>query len=236
MAVHTFYLTDTTATSPGYYGILQDGGTAPTSANCQGLMNIGKLAVGSFAGCMCAGFGASGNSNSTVSTTSFIDSTTGPTAGTALTLNTLGDSFRTPATLSGAFAAGNWTITVGARSTNTNYQGRVRIRVYHSANVDGSSATEVTTATQVGSTGGVMSSTVSASSSITWAAPTFSITNEYLFFQIEWQEQTSAGASNTGKMTLRVGSETSIVTTDLGAGTPTSLVWKPQPFQHMLIR
>lgn len=219
MPTHTFYLTDTTATSPGWYGILQDGGTPPTAANTTGQIAVAKLAVGSFITSQSAG--ATAGSGGTSGTTSIIDARTGPLAGTGSPASSLGDCWRTSATLTGVFASGNWTIAVGFRMTTGVAQGRARVRIWRSANVDGSSPTDVAGATQVGTTTAAMSSTTTTfTSTITWAAPSFTVTSEYLFFQVEFQEQTSAGTSSTGKYALRTGSETTIATTDLGTGAP----------------
>lgn len=221
MATHTFYLTDTAAVSPGWYGLLQDGGTPPTSVRTLGLANTGKIAVGSFCRGQMAGCATSNSSDGTISTTSLIDGKTGPTVGTAnSTMTVVGDCWITPATLVGTFASGTWTIAVGLRAGTTANQGRFRMRVWRSVNADGSSATEVTTSTQLGSVSGVTTTTTTVTSTISWSAPSFTVTNEYLFFQVEFQEQTSAGSASTTKLALMTGSATTIATTDLSLGAP----------------
>lgn len=218
MAVKTFYLTDNLATSPGWYGILQVGGTPPTAASTFARSVQAKLAVNSFAQGQIAGVNPSGSTSTTnTSTTSFIDGTSGPTAGTGNTApSTVShDGWRTDSTLNGTFASGNWVIAVGVRANLSTPTGRFRARVWRSVNTDGSSPTEITTSTQNGTVASISSTTVTVTSTITWAAPSFTVTNEYIFIQIEFQEQTSAGSTNSAGFNCRTGTETTVTTTDL---------------------
>lgn len=219
MAVKTFYPDNVAASSPGWFGVLTE--TSFTAGNTTAADQVGKLAINSFAKAMA--YGSTGGGNTTTSTTSLIDSATGPTAGTGNGgSNVLGDSIRTPTTLNGSFASGNWVITWAVQPNVVQMQGRVRTRVWRSANADGSSATLLSASTQVGGVTAAMSSTTTVyTSAVTWAAPAITLTNEYLFFQIEWQEQTSAGTSNTGKFNNRYGADTTIVTTDFTAAAVT---------------
>jgi hypothetical protein len=216
MAVKTFYVLNTAATSPGWFGALQDGGTAPTAANATFGFAPGKLAVSAY--CR-ARLGASGTSATTnPATTSFIGTATGPTAGTGATNTTSGDSFITPAAYTGAFPSGNWTFTFNMIATTAGLTGRLGIRVWASVNTDGSSARELTSGEIFAPTAvaGIAITTSATALTATWAAPAITLNNEYLFFQLEYQESSTTSGSVTADNALfRVGS--SIVTTNLAA-------------------
>jgi hypothetical protein len=95
--------------------------------------------------------------------------------------------------------------------------GQIRCRVWKSVNADGTSATLLSPSTLVG-TNVTLSTTVDTNSGITWSPGALTFTNEYIFFQIEWQE-TTAGSSASDNVKFRVG--TALITTpDLGTGTP----------------
>jgi hypothetical protein len=102
----TWYVLNTAAASPGFFGQLQENGTAPTAANTSFGFAPAKLAVNNF--CK-PRLGASGTSATTAST-SFISGTSGPVKGTGATNTTAGDSFVTPNAYTGTFAAGAWTV------------------------------------------------------------------------------------------------------------------------------
>jgi len=201
MATKTLYVLNTTASSPGWFGSLQDGGTAPTAANTSFGLQTGKLAVGSF-GRMRLGATAV---STTTQTTTYIGSATGPTAGSGSGATTAGDSFRV-GPYTGNFASGNWSFSWVVRPTTATIQGRINMRVWRSANADGSSATEITSGKVNGSNPGSMSSTTTDyNSSITWAAPSITLNNEYLFFQLEYEELVAAGTANGSTFVFRVG-------------------------------
>lgn len=231
MAVHTLYVLSTTAVTPNFWGNMQDGGTAPTAANTIYGWGPAKNVAAFFQ----AFLGAS-NSTSTTrnTTTSFIDGSTGPTKGTGTTSVTAGDSF-IAGPFTGTFANTAWTFAWKFRASTAGAIGKARTKVWKSANADGSSATELTTSTLVTASAVTLSTTADVDAGFTWSPGTITLSNEYLFFQMEWQE-TTAGTSNGSDVLWRVG--TALVTTpDLGAGAAAaSLVWKPQPFQHMIIR
>lgn len=129
-----------------------------------------------------------------------------------------GDSFRTDVPISGSFASGNWTIAprvAGAVSIST-LDGRIRMRVFKSANADGSGATELTSGVLIGTTVTDLGSTAQAST-ITWAAPEIVLANEYLFFRTAW-EITGAGGSASDGVRLIGGGASNIVSTDFEAG------------------
>jgi hypothetical protein len=85
------------------------------------------------------------------------------------------------------------------------------MRVWASTNISGTGARELTSG-EIFGTSNLLSTTANTNSGITWNAPAITLTNEYLFFQLEFQEQTTAGSSNTDTALFRVGS--SITTTN----------------------
>jgi hypothetical protein len=109
-------------------------------------------------------------------------------------------SFRSPL-LNGKFSNNIWKIRPfnSNDTSGTSQRGRARCRVWKSANADGSGATELTSSVLVGTTQ-VTSSNVT---NITWTPGALTFTNEYLFFQIEW-EITTAGTSSTDDSMVRL--------------------------------
>ena len=83
--------------------------------------------------------------------------------------------------------------------------GRARFRIWRSANADGTSATEITQSTMVGSQVTGLSTTVAQSSSASTQVAGFSLTNEYLFLQAAW-ETITGGLSNSDDRLVRLGS------------------------------
>jgi hypothetical protein len=215
MAAKTYYLlgtaTDTNYPVTGansWWGRLQEGGTAPTAANSAYGYAPGKLAVSNFAR---SRLGATGTS-ATTSASSFIDSTSGPTAGTGAAGTTSGDSFCTPTALSGTFANTAWTFALNMRAGVAGLNGIMRCRVWKSANADGSSATALTASTLVTSAAAALSTSADTNLGFTWSPGAITLTNQYLFFQLEWKESaTTAGSSNTDTALFRI--NTSTITT-----------------------
>src|SRR5262245_19114951 len=119
-------------------------------------------------------------------------------------INTAGDCWRTESTYNGNFASGNWEIHFTCRqNTNPPGQGRILFRMFRSANADGSSATEITGATQTGST--VTPTTSTVDSNLTTFNPgAFSVSNEYIFFQLAWERITGGGMTS-ADVNMRVG-------------------------------
>lgn len=112
--------------------------------------------------------------------------------------------------LNGIFDNGNWTFTFAWRSVSTAHTGtlRVRIRVFRGPNADGTGATEITGATQVGTTSGAGSTTVDVISTVTWApGAALTFNNEYLFIAVAMEVVTASG-SNTADALLRTGTST----------------------------
>lgn len=201
----TFYVLNTAAASPGYFGQLQDGGTAPTAANATFGYAPGKLAVSNY--CQ-SRLGASSTSATTAST-SYVSTKTGPTAGTGATNTTSGDSFITPTPYNGSFVSGNWTFTFNMIATTAGLTGRLGIRVWASTSNTGASARELTSGEifAPSATTGTAIATSATALTATWAAPAITLTNEYVFFQLEYQEGSgTAGSSNSDNALFRVGS------------------------------
>lgn len=138
--------------------------------------------------------------------------------------NTRGDSFRTPATRNGSYAAGSWSfgIRLGGGFFNGRFQ--LRFRVWRSASADGAGATEVTTSDIiVGPTTANISATVTALITGTWSAPALSLANEYLFFQIIF-DLTQVPGGATQDANIYEGADVNVTTTEFtpsgGGGTP----------------
>ena len=104
--------------------------------------------------------------------------------------NTLGDCFRSTNVMTGDFATGVWTITVPVIAVTgaSGQDGRVRVRLWKSANATDTTPTEITAGAVVGTAvtnlaTGAEQTSVATTSSITG----FSMTSEYLFVQIAWE-------------------------------------------------
>jgi len=192
MAVVNVYFLNTAATTPNWFGKVQDGGSAPAGALSAFGWTVGKVAVTTpyWRGRL----GATARANMATAG-SYIDAATGPVQGTGNAATTAGDSFRSDNPLAGTFAAGNWNFTFGMRTGAATTVGRIRLHVWASANADGTSARKLNSTTLVGTTVTMSFTTTTYNSTVTWAAPQVVLNNEYLFTQIEWQE-TTAGTSN----------------------------------------
>lgn len=196
---HVFYPLSTASATPFFGGSLQDGGTVPTAANSAYGWTPGTLAANNF---MRSRLGAT--APATVSSaTSLIDATSGPTVGTGSGATTAADSFRTPAALTLQCAAGVWAFRWALRAGVAGAVGRLRMRVWKSVNSNGSSPTALTTSTQVGATV-TLSTSADVVSLMSWTAPSIKLSNEYMFFQLEWNE-TTTGSSATDNVFFRLG-------------------------------
>ncbi len=207
MPVHTLYVTNTTAITPNWFSILQDGGSAPSAVNTD--YGFGSTDLAGFNG---AHLGATGTSTD-YGSTSFISATTGPTKGTGSGPTTAGDSF-IAGPFSGSIPNTPWTFNWNVRTTGIIADGCIRMRVWKSANADGSAATELTTSTLVGTVVSVNNTTSDFNSSISWSPGVLFVSNEYLFFQVEWNTTVSHGAG--GSPVLFRAGTASITTPDIG--------------------
>ena len=129
---------------------------------------------------------------------------------------TLKDAFRSQYAWDGAFAAGNWTFQFAVVSTVQAgaADGQIVFRILK-ADADGSNATEITSAQQVTTTATNVGGT-DVNITATWAAPAWTITNQYIFVQVAWK-RTGAGGMTTTNIRLRTGSSTTVGTTGLTA-------------------
>lgn len=139
----------------------------------------------------------------------------------------LSNAFGTLTPLTGQFANTAWTFTFAVRATTASAQaGRMRMRVFKSVNADGTSATELTGSTQVGTTSSALSTTADVTSVVTWSpGTTIQLDNEYLFFVLAW-EITTASGSNSGDVQIRTGQAAAgsrLVTPDFVVPTPISI-------------
>jgi SAM-dependent methyltransferase len=104
MPAKTYYFLTTTAVTPNWFGSLQDGGTAPTAASTAFGWAPSKTAIST--PYYKAFIGATGTS-SAASASNYLTASpgnTGPQKGTGSGATTAGDSFVTPAALTGSFA------------------------------------------------------------------------------------------------------------------------------------
>jgi|GEM_PF-1906269 len=211
MPTKTFYLLNTAAVAPNYWGNMQDGGSAPAAASCTYGWTVAKTVVTS--GTFRARLGANALATVGGTVTSGITNTLAPRPGTAATNTAAGDSF-VVGPLNGSFAAGNWTFNWQFRTAAATTVGYLRMRVWKGSDPSGAGATDLSpSGVPIDGASVTMSSiTTSYNSSMTWNAPAITLNNEYLFFEVEWRE-TTAGTSNQSGATFRQG-ESSIVTTN----------------------
>jgi hypothetical protein len=170
----TFYLTDAYA-SGSNHGALQQDGSAPADAATFTGWTVAGRAVGDFARM----------SYNTERGTASFSSTAQPSGGPD---NALGDCFRI-GPLTGSFPAGDWNFSFAVRadSLGGTQDGRMNVRVWKSANADGSSATEITAGATALSTVTNLTTSASQNSTGTVTLGAVSLTNEYLFIQLAWE-------------------------------------------------
>lgn len=126
---------------------------------------------------------------------------------------------RSPTPLTGSFASAAWSLSF--RLVNTvatwNGQGRVKYRVWRSANADGSGATEITSGAQVtGATSGAWGVNVSKVVTGTFTPAAFSVSGEYIFITWAFQITTAGtGSTNSRQIMVGVGSAANLITSDL---------------------
>lgn len=99
------------------------------------------------------------------------------------------DCWRISAATTGDFSAGTWysSLSVIAVTSGGFQDGRARFRIWRSANADGTSATEVTAGTMIGSLVTNLNVTTAQSSSASTQIAAFSMANQYLFMQAAWE-------------------------------------------------
>ena len=172
MAVKTLYFKDVAPSGATTSRALQDGGTAPTGALTTTGWTVARLTATNLSA-MLAGTKRASN---TFAATDAI----GTFAASA--------SWRSENTMNGVFANTNWSLAFRIRCSVASAQtGSIKIRVWKSANADGSGATQLTSAVLTGTTTAVLSTSASAGSTVTWTpGGTITLANEYLWVQCEW--------------------------------------------------
>jgi hypothetical protein len=166
---------------------LQDGGTAPTGAITTTGWTVAKLASPNLS-IMAAG----------TKKTAFVTSDPMATASFSAA-----SCWRTENPLVGDFANTSWTMAfrVRAVSSASSQTGAVKVRVWRSTAADGTGATQITSALLTGTTTAALSTTVSQTSTVTWASPGIqAFVNEYLWVQCEWSIVTTGGANGCDSM------------------------------------
>lgn len=106
----------------------------------------------------------------------------------------------------GTFSSDTWysSLSVIGVTSGGDQDGRARMRLWRSANADGTVATDLM-GVFVGATVTNLSTTVAQSSAASVFIPIFTLANEYLFFQAAW-EITGAGAAADRDVLVRYGS------------------------------
>jgi hypothetical protein len=220
VAALTIYIPNTFAVAPNWFGNTQIGGTPPSATFSTFGWVVGKTALTT--PYFRSRLGAT-NTTNVAQAASWNASTTGPTKGTGNGNATSGDSF-IAGPFNGTFAATAWTFNwwMNFGSLSQSGTGHINMRVWKSANADGSGATQLL-ANTVGVTGNANAGEFN--SSISWSPGSLTLTNEYLFFQIEWQE-TSLGGIGAGNVFSN--NTTNIVTPDfVGTFGPPPVVTSP---------
>lgn len=212
MAVKTYRVQSTTTGNTG--DIIESDQTAATRADG---WTVAKIAAANSAHFDAGTKQASG-------TFSLQSSTPKPSS---FVTGALSNAFGTLTPLTGQFANTAWTFTFAVRATTASAQaGRMRMRVFKSVNADGTSATELTGSTQVGTTSSALSTSADVTSVVTWSpGTTIQLDNEYLFFVLAW-EITTASGSNSGDVQIRTGQAAAgsrLVTPDFVVPTPISI-------------
>ncbi len=201
MATKTYHQLDADAAGTAHLN-LQDGGSAPADATTGTGWIVAKVAASAWSRMesqverAAATFGA------------------GAVPDSDPPINSLGDCFRTPVTLRGEFAAGDWVFgfTVVSVTATSAQAGRPNIRLWKSSDPTGgtnafmlSSLRPVTNIATVTTTPSTVTVTVNL--------PIVSLRDEYIFVQVAW-EITTASGSNSGDVLLRVGAGANFTTPD----------------------
>jgi hypothetical protein len=113
-----------------------------------------------------------------------------------------GNGLRSPTLLTGTFAAGNWNLGVAVEAGESGWPGRhrFRMRLWRSANADGTSPTELTTSGTVvtdTSTANMALAAIDARNAVV-SLPSLVFNNEYLFMTLA-VECTTAATANAGR-------------------------------------
>lgn len=140
---------------------------------------------------------------------------------TIITAANAGNFFRTPNPMTGDFAAGNWSVQLGIRGSAA-ADFNIRWHVWRSSDPTGTvtNATRVNTATIVSTTQTTTLTATLVNLAATWAAPAFSLANEYLFFT-PYINVTVAGSANQTVYLVKA-STSRVLTTNFTAVEPST--------------
>jgi hypothetical protein len=195
MATLTWFVTSNLAGTAQQEMSVTDPGTEVSASPTYG-WTVGTTASGNFSSADAQTQQAAGTFSSTAQPD-----------GTIVTTANAGDCWRTTTTYAGIFASGNWVFHACIRATVAGGTSRARFRLFRGATGDGSSATEITSSAQVGST--VTPATGSTTdSTVTVNLGNVVVSNEYLFVQWAW-ETVTAGSMSTNDIVVRVGNASS---------------------------
>lgn len=208
MAAKTLYATNTILSSTHQEMSETSPGSDATASPVVGWV-VGTTGAGNYSSFDAGTEAANGTFSATIQPDTSIN--TGANAG---------DCLRSTNTYSGTFANANWTfhftciaVTVGGAQ-----DGNVGIRIWRSANADGSGATQLTAARLEGGAVTNLATSAQQTSTVTFSpGATITLTNEYLFVQIGW-EITGAGGMSTSDVDMRIGTTaTRLITSDFTA-------------------
>ena len=200
MATKTFYWLPDVAAGTSAFGSLQDGGNAPAPTDANSQFKVGVTAAGNYAKYFRNTQRQAADFNTTVQPDGLID-------------NVHGDCLRTQNAYTGSFAAGNWTISFGLRP-NTVHVGTtatLRARIFRSKDPGGARAVELT-ASPLATANFDGSNTSAQSLNVTWSPGAFSLSGEYLFFELTLNI-TGAGNLTTYTWAIQTGPAISQITT-----------------------
>ena len=204
MAAKTFYLKDALASGSNHLS-LQDGGSPPGQVRISTGWVVSTLAATRYA-----------RMDSQTERASSAHLTT-PVQPDGAPDNTLGDCFRSENMINGTFANANWSLSFQVegetRSTST-HDGILRIRIWKSANQNGSSPTELTGATITTTQYVNLANSAFQIITLTWSpGVAITLTDEYLFIQIAHQLD-GAGSNANSDTHLAVGSSNTVTTSN----------------------
>lgn len=221
MAAKTFYFKNAAASGSSARS-LQDGGSVTAATTGTGWTTENAANAGLYS------LMVSGSEATRTGPGSF----TGTAQPTASLASNATDCWRTENAITGTFANANWSLKFGFRAVTANHSGNlnIRFRVWKSANADGSSATELTSAAQA--SGNFSTSTGSDSTvTVTWSpGGTITLTNEYLFVQCAIYVVSNGGNSSSDCL-FRVDSSSGYAVTTSDFTPPSSA---PPPFHLVL--
>ena len=217
MAVQTIYILGTTAVGPNWFGNTQLNGSAPAATTTAFGWVPAKTATST--PYFRSRLGATAPASDAGSSLDPVGSANAPTPGTGSGAATAGDCF-IAGPFSGVFANSTWTFNWNLRASTAGCVGLVGMKIYRSVNANGSPASQVKA--ESGGTTVTLSTTADTNSQIVWnPGATVTLNNEYLFFQLMWQE-TTQGSTNGCNVLFRTG--TSFITTP-------DFVYTPQTVQ-----